>query len=90
MMERKAMLQFRRRAGQALVEFTLIVVVLFLLMAGTVDVARLVTAYTYLNNAAQEGAIYGAMYAGVGQEPVSGPNHPDHHRFVPEPVPKFW
>ncbi len=56
------MLHIRRQAGQALVEFTLIVVVLFLLMAGTVDVARLVTAYTYLNNAAQEGAIYGAMY----------------------------
>ncbi len=52
----------RRKRGQALVEFTLIVVILLLLMAGTVDVARLVTAYTYLNNAAQEGAIYGAMY----------------------------
>ncbi len=51
----------RPTRGQALVEFALIAVLLLLLMAGTVDVARLVTAYTYLNNAAQEGAVYGAM-----------------------------
>lgn len=48
--------------AQALVEFTLFIVLLFLFMAGTVDVARAVTVYTYINNAAQEGAIYGAMY----------------------------
>ncbi len=51
----------RVRRAQGLVEFTLIAVVLMLLMAGTVDVARLVTTYTYLDNAAQEGAVYGAM-----------------------------
>lgn len=50
------------RRGQALVEITLVWLALFLLMAGTVDVARLVTGYTYLNNAAQEGAIYGVLY----------------------------
>lgn len=49
-------------ARQALVEFALLIVVLFLLMAGTVDVARVVTAYTYLNNAAQEGAFYAALH----------------------------
>lgn len=48
--------------AQALVEFTLFIVLLFLLMAGAVDVARAVTVYTYINNAAQEGALYGTMY----------------------------
>lgn len=53
-----------RRRAQGLVEFTLIAVFLILLMAGTVDVARLITTYTYLDNAAQEGAVYGAMRPG--------------------------
>ncbi len=47
--------------AQTLVEFTLLIVLLLLIMAGSVDVARAVTVYTYLDNAAQEGAMYGVM-----------------------------
>ncbi len=51
-----------RPRGQALVEFTLVVVFLLLLMAGTVDVVRAVTIYALLTNGAQEGATYGALH----------------------------
>ncbi len=47
--------------AQTLVEFTLLIVLLLLIMAGSVDVARAVTVYTFLDNAAQEGAVYGVM-----------------------------
>ncbi len=51
----------RPKRGQALVEFSLVVVFLLLLMAGTVDVVRALTVYGLLTNAAQEGATYGAL-----------------------------
>ncbi len=51
----------QRPRGQALVEFSAVLLLLLLLLAGIVDVVRAVTAYTHLDNAAQEGALYGAL-----------------------------
>lgn len=49
-----------RTRGQALVEFALIVPVLMLLLVAAVDFGRLFFTYVEVNNAAREGAAYGA------------------------------
>ncbi len=51
-----------RVRAQALVEFAAVITLLLLLLAGIVDVVRAVTAYTYLDHAAQEGALYGVVH----------------------------
>jgi Flp pilus assembly protein TadG len=47
--------------GQALVEFALVSVVLFFLILGIIDVARLLFTYSVITNAAQEGSRYGIV-----------------------------
>jgi PKD repeat protein len=49
-----------RRRGQALVEFALIVPVLLFLLVIAIDFGRLFFSYIQINNAAREGAAYGA------------------------------
>jgi TadE-like protein len=51
-----------RRRGQALVEFALVVPVLFLLFLGIVETGRLVFYLHTLNNAAREGARYAIVH----------------------------
>ena len=50
----------RRTAGQSLVEFAIILPVFLLLVAGAIDLGRLFSAYVSTENAAKEGALYGA------------------------------
>jgi Flp pilus assembly protein TadG len=47
--------------GQGLVEFTLILPVLLFMMMGAIDLGRLFSAYVGVENAAREGAFYGAI-----------------------------
>jgi Flp pilus assembly protein TadG len=47
--------------GQSLVEFALVSVVLFFLILGIIDVARLLFTYSVITNAAQEGSRYGIV-----------------------------
>lgn len=48
-------------SGQALIEFTLFVTLLFLAIAAAVDIANGLLIYTALTDAAQEGATYAAI-----------------------------
>lgn len=50
--------------GQSLVEVALLMVVLLLIMAGVLDFGRMYFAYLALQNAAGEGAAYGAINPG--------------------------
>jgi Flp pilus assembly protein TadG len=52
----------KRLGSQALVEFTLVVSVFFLLVLGTFDVARAYLAYTVVTNAVRETARYAAAH----------------------------
>ncbi len=49
-----------RSRGQSVVEFALVLPILLLLLAATVDFGRLFYAYVAVENAAKEGALYGA------------------------------
>jgi TadE-like protein len=51
----------RSTRGQSLVEFALVSVVLFFLILGIIDVARLLFTYSVITNAAQEGSRYGIV-----------------------------
>lgn len=50
-----------RSAGQALVEFALILPILLLLTVGLIDAARAILAYNSVSNAAREGARFGIV-----------------------------
>jgi len=52
------------KKGQSLVEFSMVLVIVLVLMAGAVDLGRAIFAYIAIRDAAQEGAVYGAMYPG--------------------------
>lgn len=52
--------QFRKRAGQSLVEFALSITLIFLLLSAIIDVGLAFFAYQGLAGAAQEGAAYAA------------------------------
>jgi Flp pilus assembly protein TadG len=55
-------IRFRRRPrGQALVESALVLPILILLVMGVIDVGRVIFAHVALQEATQEGAIYGAF-----------------------------
>ena len=49
-----------RSRGQSVVEFALVLPILLLLLAATIDFGRLFYLYVAVNNAAKEGALYGA------------------------------
>jgi uncharacterized repeat protein (TIGR01451 family) len=51
----------RRSRGQSLVEFALVAPIILLLMALAIDFGRLFYAYVAVENAAKEGAVYGAQ-----------------------------
>ena len=62
----------RGERGQALVEFSLVSVVFFLLVFGMVDVGRAVWNYNTLAQATREGARYAIVHGGDSSDP-SGP-----------------
>ena len=49
-----------RTRGQSLVEFALVLPIMLLLLAGAIDLGRLFYAYVAVENAAKEGALFGA------------------------------
>jgi len=53
-----------RDQGQALVEFALVIVFLFMLLFGIIDFARLFFAYATMSNGVREGARYGIVHHG--------------------------
>jgi len=57
----KKIARFCREKGQALVEFSLVTVLLFTLLIGIADFTRLYFTYSSMNNAAREGTRYGIV-----------------------------
>jgi hypothetical protein len=53
-----------RDQGQALVEFALVVTLLFMLLFGIIDFSRLFFAYATMSNGVREGARYGIVHPG--------------------------
>lgn len=51
-----------RAIGQSVVEFALVVPILLLILAGAIDLGRAFYAYVAVENAAKEGALYGARH----------------------------
>ncbi len=49
-------------SGQSLIELALVLLFLIILVAGIVDLGRVLFYYVTLRDAAQEGAVYGAIY----------------------------
>ena len=54
----------RGSQGQALVEFALVAILLFLLLFGIIDFSRLFFAYATMSNGVREGARYGIVHHG--------------------------
>ena len=51
-----------RAVGQSVVEFALVVPIMLLILAGAIDLGRAFYAYVAVENAAKEGALYGARH----------------------------
>jgi len=66
-----------RSRGQALVEFALVVPLLFLLILGTIEAGRFIFYYEVMNNATREGARY-AIVHGADSTCPSGPPPPGY------------
>lgn len=62
-MSRKNNAHQHKEQGQSLTEFAISLVVILLLLAGVVDIGRAFFAYIIIRDAAQEGAVYGAIHA---------------------------
>jgi hypothetical protein len=62
----------QRSRGQALVEFTLVAPMLFVLILGTIEAGRFIFFYEVMNNATREGARY-AIVHGADSTCPSGP-----------------
>ena len=82
-----------REAGQALVEFSLVSIVFFLIVFGMIDVGRAVWNYNTLAHATREGARYAIVHGGDSIDP-SGPGSayytaPDTDTKVTETVQQF-
>ena len=57
--------------GQALIEFALVVILLFMLLFGIIDFSRLFFAYATMSNGVREGARYGIVH------PPYPPDYPE-------------
>jgi len=58
----KKRLHTQNEKGQSLVELALILVLILIILAGVVDLGRMMYEYLTMRDAAQEGAGYGAVY----------------------------
>jgi len=69
----------RGRAGQTLVEFSLVYFMAFILMLAVVEISRMVLVYTTVANAARAGAryavVHGSNHTGAGANGPSGPGN---------------
>ncbi len=64
----------RTGLGQSVVEFALIVPVMLLILAGAIDLGRAFYAYVAVENAAKEGALWGARHPLCSAESLSCPS----------------
>ena len=66
--------------GSALIEFTLVAVMFIIVLAGVVEMGRMVLVYTTMANAARAGARYAIVHGGdrtgSGVDGPSGPGSP--------------
>ena len=60
-MKASSKLSQRSEKGQSITEFALILVMLLTLLAGVADLGRMFMAYIVIRDAAQEGAVFGAI-----------------------------
>ena len=60
-MIQKSKSNLRSERGQSMTEFALSLVILLTLLAGVVDLGRMFFAYIIIQDAAQEGAVYGSI-----------------------------
>jgi Flp pilus assembly protein TadG len=58
----------RRRSGQALVEFSIVLPLFLIMLFGIIDFGRVVWANSSLANAAREGARYAIVHAGGSRQ----------------------
>ena len=69
----------RGRAGQTLVEFSLVTFLTVVLFLGIVEISRMVLVYTTVANAARAGAryavVHGSNHTGAGANGPSGPGN---------------
>ncbi len=68
----KLLRALRRQRGQALVEFSLVAIVFFMLVLGVIDVGRAVWNYNTLAQATREGTRYAIVHGANSSQP-SGP-----------------
>jgi Flp pilus assembly protein TadG len=52
----------KKTKGQSLVEFAMFIVIMLIILAGIVDIVRMVTTWITMRDAAQEGASFGSVY----------------------------
>lgn len=77
----------RREGGQALVEFSLVSLVFFMLIFGMIDVGRAVWNYNTLAQATREGTRYAIVHGANSSDP-SGPVS-DNENKIEDVVEKF-
>lgn len=70
--------------GQDLVEFAIMVPILFLFIFGVIDLSRVFHALNVINNAAREGVRYVSQYGGISKVIVAGGT--DYYELVPASV----
>lgn len=79
----KKLLQ-KHEKGQSLVELALMITFILILLAGVVDLGRMMYEYLSMRDAAQEGAGYGSIYPGYCNQIAARTldNLPDNHYTV--------
>jgi len=79
-MRMRAMERWREDRGSSLIEFALISFMFVILLAGVVEMGRMVLVYTTIANAARAGARYAIVHgkdrSGPGATGVNGPSGP--------------
>jgi hypothetical protein len=73
----------RRSRGQSVAEFAVVLPIMLLILAGAVDLGRVFYAYVAVENAAKEGALYGARHPLCGSASPTCPD-PRNVRWIVE------
>ena len=75
-MRMRAMDRWRKDRGSSLVEFALISFMFVIVLAGVVEMGRMVLVYNTIANAAREGARYAIVHGADQKVSPSGPGNP--------------
>lgn len=76
------MMRKRKGRGQSLVEFALVITLIFMLVSGAIDFGLAFFAFQGISGAAAEGAAYGALVPSVNAGGTSTPNNAEIRRRV--------